>query len=383
MRTQFVIVFSIILTLYGFLNYYVGLRGWQSISKLVPHGYGKIYWVLFTLLATSYFIGRFGERFLPARIGDSLIVLGSYWLAALYYLILLFILFDLLRLAGRLVGILPEGFKQFPPVAGLVIISMVAVIVLYGVWNARNPQVTNYEIDITKQAGEIKQLHVVMVADIHLGRIVNNGRLMGLVDKINELNPDLVLLPGDIIDENISLFVEQRMPDTLLLLKPRYGTYAVLGNHEYIGGHVEEAVLHLKESGVKVLRDDYVKIEDSFYIVGRDDRSGNRFRGQQRKELSAVMEGVDRSLPIFLLDHQPYNLEEGQGQGVDLQVSGHTHLGQLYPNNFITRRMFEIDWGHLQKGDFNVIVSCGFGTWGPPIRVGNRPEIASITVNFK
>lgn len=383
MKAQFVIFLGTFFAIYGATNYYIGLRGWQAFSGLIPYGYGKIYWFLFSFLALSFLAGRFGNKYLPAEFSDGLTLVGSYWLAAMHYLFFLLIVIDLVRLADRWFGFLPEGLKQFPAATGLAVSLLVTGILIYGTWNARNPQLRHYEITVSKPAGSLNQLHVIMVSDIHLGKIVNNGRLTTLVNRINELNPDLVLLPGDIIDENIGPFIEQKMPDVFRMLKPRYGTFAVFGNHEYIGGHAEEASRHLQEAGITVLRDDYKKVADSFYIVGRDDRSRDRFQGKSRQELSAIMEGVDHSLPVILMDHQPFHLEEGQEQGVDLQLSGHTHLGQLFPYNLITQRVFEKDWGYLRKGDFQVIVSCGFGTWGPPIRIGNTPEIVDIIIHFQ
>lgn len=130
------------------------------------------------------------------------------------------------------------------------------------------------------------------------------------------------------------------------------------------------------------MRDECRKIAGSFYLVGRDYQYGEGFAGPGRRELSRLMTGVDRSLPVIMLDHQPSNLGEGQEQGVDLQISGHTHRGQLFPFNLLTRRLFETDWGCLQKGGFQLIVSCGYGTWGPPIRVGSVPEIVDINIRF-
>ncbi|MDF9408831.1 MAG: putative metallophosphoesterase [Pelotomaculum sp. PtaB.Bin013] len=382
MKLQFAIFIGVFIAIYGTVNYYIGLRGWQAFGRLIPDGYGKIYWFLFFLLAFSYLAGRLGERYLPAAVCDGFTIAGSYWLAAINYLFFTLIAVDLIRLADRWLGFLPEGLKQRPVAAGLAVVLLVVGIVIYGAWNSRNPQFRYYDIDIAKPAGSLSQLHVIMVSDIHLGKIVNNGRLMTLVNMINSKNPDLVLLPGDIIDENIGPFIEQKMPDVLRMLKPKYGTFAVFGNHEYIGGHAEEAFHHLQEAGITVLRDDYKKVDGSFYIVGRDESSGGRYNGKRRQELSALMEGVDHSLPVILLDHQPSHLEEGQEQGVDLQLSGHTHHGQLFPFNLITQRIFEEDWGYLRKGDFQIIVSCGFGTWGPPIRIGSTPEIVDITIHF-
>jgi predicted MPP superfamily phosphohydrolase len=211
---------------------------------------------------------------------------------------------------------------------------------------------------------------------------VHNGRLLKLVEMIKELQPDLVLLPGDVIDENPGPFLEQDMVASLRRLAPEYGIYAVPGNHDYIGRQSEEIVRHLQGAGVHVLRDEYVKVAGSFYLVGRDDRSRGRFTGKERRGLDEIMQGVDRSLPVILMDHQPFQLEQAEGQGVDIQLSGHTHLGQMFPNNLITRKIFEVDWGYLRKGSLQVIVSSGFGTWGPPIRVGNSPEVVGINIHF-
>jgi predicted MPP superfamily phosphohydrolase len=385
-KPSFIMVFSILLLFYFALNYFIGLRVWQTLSGFLPGLNSKIYWPLFWMVAMSYLIGRLCRQFLPGDISHGLTLLGAYWLGAMYYLILLLVAVDLTRLLDRWLTFLPGGMHQtpgIPPVIGLFVLVAVLVIMLYGVWNARNPQVQRYELNIAKKAVNQQQLRIVMVSDIHLGSIVNNQRLTYLVDMVNQLKPDLVLLAGDMLDEDVEAFVEQKMADNFRRLKPKLGTFAVLGNHEYIGGHAEEVIRYLDEAGVTVLRDSYVKIANSFYVVGRDDRSRKSMGGNQRKNLSALMQGVDNSLPIILLDHQPMHLEEPQSQGVDLQLSGHTHRGQMFPNQFITSRMYEDDWGYLRKGNFQLIVSSGFGTWGPPIRVGNTPEIVELDIHFK
>jgi len=119
-------------------------------------------------------------------------------------------------------------------------------------------------------------------------------------------------------------------------------------------------------------------------VVGRDDRSRHRIDGHSRLDLEQVMAEVDTALlPVILLDHEPTELHTSKATGVDLQFSGHTHRGQLFPNNYITSAIYEQDWGYLRKGALQLIVSSGFGTWGPPIRVGNRPEIVQVTVHFE
>lgn len=382
MKTHFIIFFGAFLSLYGAINFYIGLRGWQAFGRLFPPGYGVVYWLLFSLLAVSFIIGRFADKYLPAAVGDFLTIIGSYWLAAMDVLFFILVFIDLIRLVDRRFTFIPALFKHRLEVAGLAVLLLATVIIIYGVWNSRNPRLVHYDLTVPKSAGSISELHVVMVSDIHLGRIVHNGRLLSLVQNVNGLNPDLVLLPGDIIDENIGPFVEQKMPDSLRGLNSKYGSFAVFGNHEYIGGHTEEVFRHLQESGVTVLRDSFQKVAGSFYIVGRDERSRVFYGGKRRQALSEIMDGIDRSLPVILMNHQPVDLEGAREQGVDLQLSGHTHKGQLFPFNLLTKKMFETDWGYLRKGDFQLIVSCGFGTWGPPIRIGNVPEIVDIVIHF-
>ena len=135
--------------------------------------------------------------------------------------------------------------------------------------------------------------------------------------------------------------------------------------------------------GLTLLRDSALLVNNSIYIVGREDRDIKRFSGAERKSLPQLMEGVDRSKPIVLLDHQPYNLHEAAEAGVDLQLSGHTHHGQLWPFGYVTQRIFEVSRGYLQKGGTHFYVSTGFGTWGPPVRTGNRPEIMVFDLVFE
>lgn len=356
------------------------------MGKYVPHLDGRMYWTFFWVISMSYLVERVSERIFHLKITRWLTVLGSYWLAAMFYFIIALVLIESVRILDRWFTFLPRDFFDNPrtaPVAGLAALSVVFVIFLYGWWNARNPVVQHYDITIPKNAGNLERLKVVAVSDLHLGTIVHNGRLVRLVDMIERLQPDLILLPGDIVDEDPGPFIEQDMKTTFAQLSPGYGIYAVPGNHEYIGGQWKNIFFYLQEAGVRVLRDETVIVADSFYLVGRDDGARVIFEGIKRKELKDLLTGFNRSLPVILIDHKPGNLEEVREMGVDLQLSGHTHRGQFFPNNLITKRIFEVDWGYLRKGHLQVIVSSGFGTWGPPIRVGSRAEILDIDIQFK
>jgi len=221
-----------------------------------------------------------------------------------------------------------------------------------------------------------------MVSDVHLGTIVGPKRLSLLVTEVNRLQPDLLLLPGDILDDHPGSWSENELVESLTKLKARYGKYAVPGNHEYLGGRIEKNIALLERSGIRVLRDACVLVGNSFYLAGRDEKMARIISGKARLPLAQLLAGIDRTRPVILMDHQPVDLDEALREGVDLQLSGHTHVGQMFPNRFVTRRVYEIDWGYLQKENLQVVVSSGFGTWGPPIRVGNYPEIVAIDLGF-
>ena len=383
MNPLFVLIFIVIFLLYGGLNFYIGLRGWQALFSFVTVLNPRVYWSVFWLLSLSYIVSRFSQKYLPTMLYEGLNLVGAYWLAFMFYFLLVITTFDVLRLINHFLHVIPLEVKRtLNPAVGLVVVISVVGIVSYGAWNARHPQVRHYDLTIAKQAGSLKQLHVVMVSDIHLGTIVHNGNLTKMVNRVNELKPDVILFAGDVFDENIESSNKQQVSDNFHKLSAPYGVFAVLGNHEYMGGNAEEAINYLGEAGVKVLRDSFQEIAGSFYVIGRDDLSGARYNGATRQDLKTLMQGVDRSLPMILMDHQPSQLVEPEEQGIDLQLSGHTHAGQLFPIQFITRRIFEDDWGLLRKGDFQLIVSSGYGTWGPPIRLGNTPEVVDLIIKF-
>jgi len=221
-----------------------------------------------------------------------------------------------------------------------------------------------------------------MVSDIHLGALMGQRRVEAMVNRINSLNPDLVLFAGDILDEVISPVIYHDTGKPLLKLSAPLGVYAITGNHEYIGG-IEKAVKYIEAHHIKLLRDSCIEIAQSFYLAGREDRDKKRFTGTKRKSLQDILEGIDHTLPVILMDHQPFNLDETINNKVDLQLSGHTHHGQIWPINYLTKRIFEISWGYQQKGQTHFYVSNGYGTWGPPIRLGSRPEIVCLEIRFE
>lgn len=369
---MFIAIFAVILLAFGLLNFYVGLRLYNYLVFFFPGLNIPLYWIIFWLTAVSYLAGMFLKGVLPFALETVFIRVGSYWLAALVYLVLLFALSDLLLIR----------FPQARVAAATVILVITCGLLLYGTWNARHPRITSYTAGVSKAAGPDQSLRVALVSDIHLGREVGIARLEKMVGMVNGLDPDLVLFAGDFADRDYYVISRADVISVLKKLDPRIGAYAVLGNHDYYSGMVDELVSDLEEGGVKVLRDESNLVAGKFYLVGRDDLQSGHNPSAGRRSLAELMQPVDRSLPVILLDHQPVNPGEAESLGVDLMLSGHTHRGQLVPFNLITRSLFENDWGYLKKGNLNIIVSCGFGTWGPPVRLGNKPEVVDIRVNF-
>jgi predicted MPP superfamily phosphohydrolase len=235
-------------------------------------------------------------------------------------------------------------------------------------------------LEIPKQS-LLKELNIALVSDVHLGNIICNSHLTRIVEKINGLNPDVVLIAGDLVDEDIQPVIRMNLGETLRQIKSKYGVYGITGNHEYIGG-VEPACKYLTEHGIIMLRDSTLEIAHAFTLVGREDVSIRQFNGRQRKPLNELMSSVNKALPVLLMDHQPLHLNEAVENGADLQVSGHTHHGQLWPFNCIAKAVYEVSWGYLRKAQTQFYVSCGVGTWGPPMRTGNRPEVVNLKLKF-
>jgi uncharacterized protein len=376
------IFFLIVFLVYFGINSYVFVRGLQAL----PSGTSLRFWFIvgFVFLTASYLIGRVMERFWISVVSDAFVWIGSLWLGALAYFVLACLAIDIVRL---LFAVLP---LQWPAIADPVrfrqllmlgVIVAVGLIIGAGAINARMARIHRLDLAIAKPADGVQSLRLVVASDIHLGTIIGQRRLARIIDQINELQPDLVLLAGDVVDEDLGPVIRENLGETLLSIRARQGVYGITGNHEYIGG-AEKACAYLEAHGIKMLRDTSVEIEGGIHLAGRQDRSSAQFGGRPRKSLDAVLAGVDRRTPIILMDHQPFDLHEAVDQGVDLQVSGHTHHGQLWPFNFITSAVYEVSWGYLQKGLTHFYVSSGVGTWGPPVRTGNRPEIVEITLHF-
>lgn len=379
---QFLIFFSIVTLVYSAVNYYIYHRAMQAVP--VDASYRLWFRWGFILLALTYFAGRILERFYLSAFTDALTWVGSFWLAVMLYGFLIVLIVDMVRVADYFTGFLPEYFFTAKTKAVLLYISMISIglILIAGYINAIHPKTTRLAIDIDKQANGLKELNIAIASDIHMGTLIGPRRVGKLVESINRLKPDIILLAGDIVDEDLAPVIRQNLGESLKKLNAPLGIYGITGNHEFIGG-AEQAVRYLEDHGITMLRDSVIKVADAFYVAGREDRAKGGFSGKSRKEIKEILQGADPGKPVILMDHQPYDLHKAVEAGVDLQLSGHTHHGQLWPLNFITRAIYEVSTGILKKENTYFYVSKGFGGWGPPVRTGHRPEVVNIRLRFR
>ncbi len=382
--TQFIIFFSIVLVIYSSANYYIFIRGCQALQAL-PR-LKILYYVVFGILFLSYLAAMFLARNYPSPLSAALDWAGSFWLGAMVYFFFFVIFWDIIRLINYFFHFYPSLVTANYPltklyVLGFTVFTVIAVL-LGGFINATHPVVKELNLEIDKKAGKLENLRIVSVSDIHMGEIIGRSRISKLAERINKLEPDIVLLPGDLLDQDLNSVLKYKSGEPLKNIKAKFGVYAITGNHEYIGG-IKKAAAYIESLDIVLLRDSTALIDSSFYLIGREDRDSKRFAGIGRKTLVELLKGVDKNLPLILLDHQPFHLEDAEKNGIDLQLSGHTHHGQLWPFGYITNKIYELSWGYKRKGNTQYYVSSGYGTWGPPIRTGNTPEIVLINLTFK
>lgn len=310
---------------------------------------------------------------------DWIVFTGSLWLGFIFYLFLLLILTDIFFIVLHL-----PFFKNKMPyltrnpfiVAVNVCISL--AVISYGYLTASHLTVRHLKLGIPVKSETKTAYRIALATDIHLGTIIKNSRLTALVSLINNYQPDIVLLAGDIVDEGCGPLVYHRMGGDLAGIRSRYGVYAVTGNHEYIGG-ADDAVACLEQSGIRFLRDNFVDM-GGFYLAGRDDINKKNFTDCRRKPLKEILMTVDRVRPVILMDHQPVDLLEAADENVALVLCGHTHNGQLWPLNYLTNVIFPVSNGYGSIKDTSIFVSAGCGTWGPPVRTSSYPEIVIIDI---
>ena len=338
---------------------YVMVRIWQilpfgNIGKTVVVALGVL---LIVSMILSVVVGM--EK-MPIPLAATIYEITTSWIFILLYLLMIFLLMDILRLTH----VIPAHLLHNSLKGTLLVTGVVCVIFIYG--NIHYYHKHRTQISATTDKKLSHPYKILMFSDLHIGYHNQRGTLAKWVDMLNAENADLILIAGDIIDISPYPVNEQKMYEEFHRLNAP--VYACLGNHEFISG-VGEAKDFYRKAGINLLIDTCVPFGDDLLIAGRNDRSV-----VNRKSVTQILENQDAGKYIFLLDHQPYNLEQAEQAGVDFQFSGHTHHGQVWPANWITDILYEKAYGAYQRGNTRYYVSSGLGIWGGKFRIGSQSE---------
>jgi len=354
-----IIALAVMLLMQGYVSWHV----WRILPFSAPVKAGIM---ALMMAALCCMVLQFKSDSMPLPMATAMYEIGNSWLIIAFYLLMAFLALDL----GRLLHVVPASWLRDNAITSIVLTGLMLVTLVGGNIHYHHKQ--RQQLQLTTGKRLERPLKMVMVSDIHAGFHNRRDEVGRWVDMINAENADLILIAGDLIDGNVRPLLAQGTAQELRRLNAP--AIACLGNHEYITG-IDRSLELLNQTGIRVLRDSTVSI-GHVTIVGRDDRSN-----PGRKSVTQLMQGVDHDNYIILLDHQPYHLEEAQSAGVDLQLSGHTHRGQVWPLNWVTRAMYECDYGQYRRGNTDYYVSSGIGIWGGKFRIGTDSEYAVILLN--
>ena len=362
--------------------------------------------------------------------------ISTYWIGIMLYSLLYVLLFDLLRLIAKNTKLKNTLlFSRGSVISiGSVVVACAVATCLYGIFNARNIKVNEYSVTVNKSCGSDKHLkavlvavllvyflnHVgvvihtdsvtvnkscgsdkhlkaVLVADLHMGYAIGVDHITNMVEKINQQDADIVIIAGDIFDNSYDGMDDpEGIKAQLKSIKSKYGVYAVYGNHDIDekilmgftfdwGGkqlQSEKMTNFMKECNIKLINDESVLINDEFYLVGRRDTDKPGTEDGTRAEISELTKDLDKTKPIFVLSHEPDELQKTADAGADIDFSGHTHDGQLFPGNLTIGLFWENPCGMIKKDNMYSIVTSGVGVYGTFMRVGTDAEICSVDIDF-
>jgi predicted MPP superfamily phosphohydrolase len=245
----------------------------------------------------------------------------------------------------------------------------------YAFWEAHNIEITRVEIPLRHLPPDLDGLSIVQISDVHYGVLQENGRLSDIVNRVNDLQPDLVVITGDLVDEAVSHMEEMAVP--LANLKSRLGVIGIMGNHEFFAG-ANRAETIMRRAGIQVLRNEIKVLPGGLEVLGIDDPTFYKRRGLPLPDFDRLVKQLDPERPSILLYHQPQHFEEVAAAGIGLQLSGHIHGPQFLPMIPLIRILYPRFRGLYHMEDSYLYVSRGVGTGGPPMRLGSPPELVHI-----
>lgn len=362
-----VIIFPI---LYLAGNYYVFAKALRLLGSTsffgncityVKIGFGILFWLAAFLMIICIFAR--GVNF-PVALHRAMFNFGAVWLVFILYMVMALVVTDIARLAF-------PTFKYGFATAFV----FTCCILAYGWWNYHTPKIKNVEIVLNKEyKGNSSQIKAVGISDVHLGYGTGKKQLKKYVELINNQNPDIIFIAGDLIDNSVIPLYKENMQEELSQLKAPMGIYMVPGNHEYISG-IDKSCAFIKETPITLLRDSIVTLANGIKLIGRDDK-----HNKNRKSLDELVADVSANSPVIVLDHQPVELEKTDSLKIDFQFSGHTHRGQIWPISLLTDAIYKQSYGYRKWEHSQVYVSSGLSLWGPAFRIGTVSEIVVFEI---
>lgn len=360
----------IIILIYLITNLYVGHKLYnffkQMYKKLNVYRFLIIYSLIVIISIISF-------RKITGTFGNIIGNIGMIYIGLFAYLLLLFLIKDIINI-----------FIKIPKKTNIILTNLIVIISLtttiYGVINAKYIKETNYKI----KDEEIKNSYtIVLITDIHLGAISSEQNFKKIIRKINKTNPDIVCIVGDMFNDDYNTINKpNELVKEMKKIKTKYGVFMSLGNHDS-GKDFDKMKEFIKKSNINLLNDEYVIINNDFILLGRVDATPIGSFGEiKRKNTKKLLKSIEKDMPIIVMDHNPYNIKE-YDKTINLLLSGHTHKGQMFPGNIVTKNMYITDYGLYNKSKKypTTIVSSGAGTWGMPMRVGTSSEVVSIKIN--
>ena len=302
---------------------------------------------------------------LPLSVAQTAYEIGTSSLIIMLYLVMLFLVIDL----GRLLHVVPKSLIYHNWASTVALVVLMFGLFLYGNLHYNNKVRVPLELKTDKPL--LHDYKIVMASDLHLGYHNPRRELARWVDMINAEQPDFILIAGDIIDGSMRPLQEEKMAEEFHRLTAP--VYACLGNHEYFSGSPEARQFY-RDAGIHLLIDETAVIDSSIVLIGRDDRMN-----MHRKSVATLLSAANGQHYSILLDHQPYHLDRVEKAGVDFQLSGHTHRGQVWPISWITDHIYECSWGSYQRGHTHYYISSGLGIWGGKFRIGTQSEFGVAT----
>lgn len=356
-------------------------------------GFLLVYLIFATSILTGFLIKR------PEKLRRALKNMGNYFLGIFLYALMPVCLLEIL-------GIIARTWLRWKwvtdtrtlIVSGILCMALVIGLSIYGVYNAKKIRVTSYHTRMEKKITGMNEMKIVLIADLHLGYNSGEKQVRKIVEEINRQKPDLVCVAGDLFDNEFEAVKDPEKIEAIFReIKSTYGVYGCWGNHD-----VNEPILagftfdsgsgeHLldermdqcaEKSGIIMLNDEIQSVDGKFYIVGRKDVARAKKIEGGRKNPQELLQSLDHTKPIFVIDHQPKELQELADAGADFDLCGHTHGGQMFPGNFAVDVGWENACGCLKKGKMYNIVTSGAGIWGPNMRIGSKSEICVIHVQL-